>query len=415
MLKNSLIALQGTVVAQGLGILFLTVLTRLYSPETFGLLQLYVSPLMLLTVLASLRYEFALLRAKTDGELQGVLQLCICLNILFTLVVLAGCATLIALRPSWIVFPDPFLWLLTIGVLFGGLQQTLHYVFLREQFFAANSIVKILQVAAFGLGGIAGWFAGLVQFGMIGADVVARVVAVAAASFWLFRSKSTIFTTISWANISCAAKRFREYPLYSVPGGIFSVGIGTAVPIFILMSFGASVVGQYALMERTILAPAGMIGQAVSQAFTAQLSASMIAGENCRSAFRRVVLVMLALGLAPALVLFSTGPRLFAIVFGDQWSLAGEFSQAASVVFLSSLAMAPVHAALVVTGHLRQQLTWEITRFVSVVLTWAVILYFAIPPVRAIALYAGVLTLMNIFFLATVRRVLQPNREIQRS
>ena len=45
MLKNTLTVLRGTVVAQAIGFMALPILTRLFTPEAFGQLQLYQSAL----------------------------------------------------------------------------------------------------------------------------------------------------------------------------------------------------------------------------------------------------------------------------------------------------------------------------------------------------------------------------------
>ncbi len=128
MLKNSFIALQGTIIAQGIGFLFLPVLTRLYTPAAFGTYQLYMSVLMLLLVVASLRYEIALLTAEKDGEERAVLRLCLSLNLLAAILTLVVSTIILASHPDWLKVPEPVLWLLSVSVFAGGIIQTLVYV-----------------------------------------------------------------------------------------------------------------------------------------------------------------------------------------------------------------------------------------------------------------------------------------------
>lgn len=54
--------------AQALTILALPVLTRLYSPEDFSLLAVYVAILGILTVVACLRFEIAIPLPEQDEE-----------------------------------------------------------------------------------------------------------------------------------------------------------------------------------------------------------------------------------------------------------------------------------------------------------------------------------------------------------
>jgi len=57
------------------GVQVLTLLTRLYSPEDFGLLAVYASVLALIGVISSLRYELAVPLPEDDVEAANVATL----------------------------------------------------------------------------------------------------------------------------------------------------------------------------------------------------------------------------------------------------------------------------------------------------------------------------------------------------
>jgi len=57
----------GTAGAQILLVLAAPLLTRLYTPEDFGLLAVYASLLALIGVISSLRYELAIPLPEDDG------------------------------------------------------------------------------------------------------------------------------------------------------------------------------------------------------------------------------------------------------------------------------------------------------------------------------------------------------------
>jgi hypothetical protein len=78
---------------------------------------------------------------------------------------------------------------------------------------------------------------------------------------------------------------------------------------------------------------------------------------------------------------------------------AGNFAQVLSVVFLSSLAVAPVNMALLVVGRQHEQFAWEIARLLLVIVGWVAIIQMALPPVNAVMIHASILVLMNGAFL----------------
>ena len=106
--------------AQFLLVMASLLLTRLYSPQDFGLLAVYVSMLAIILLLASLRYDLAIPLPKNDNEAADVAVLSL------ILVVITSCLVSIIV---WVFGENiaqildlpsfaSHLWLLPLGVLF---------------------------------------------------------------------------------------------------------------------------------------------------------------------------------------------------------------------------------------------------------------------------------------------------------
>jgi O-antigen/teichoic acid export membrane protein len=83
-------------------------------------------------------------------------------------------------------------------------------------------------------------------------------------------------------------------------------------------------------------------------------------GRSVRSSVRRLLLV----GLLPAAVLLAVGPGLFALVFGPQWSEAGEYARLLAPAYLAQFAIVPVSATLFILERQGRELGWTILRLV---------------------------------------------------
>lgn len=155
----------GTFSAQLLLVLTAPLLTRLYSPEDFGLLAVYASLLALIGVISSLRYELAIPLPEDDGEAANVAVLCLILVVISTiltgvLVLLMGSAIAAALGVPTLA---GYLWLLPVGVLLTGFYSVFNYWAVRTKRFTTIAGTKLrqaiatlaIQLAAFKLGGIA--------------------------------------------------------------------------------------------------------------------------------------------------------------------------------------------------------------------------------------------------------------------
>jgi O-antigen/teichoic acid export membrane protein len=410
MLKNTLIALQGTVVAQCIAFLFLPLLTRIYTPEAFGTYQVYMSILSLALVVAALRYDTAILASKKNGEQQALVRLCIALSLLTATFVFIICVCLMQLRPVWLIIPDTALQLLAAATLAGGILQTFGFVLLHEQAIAINSVSKVVQVVLFCVAGLIATVHSP-QSGLIGADVISRVATAALIVTWLAHNRTSVFLHVATTRIAEVARHFHEYPMLALPGGLLTAAMGFVVPILMFSAFGETVMGQYALVERTVLLPAGLIGQTVGQVFTAQLSESVEKQQVNLEAFKKVGLTMLGLGILPAVGLLAFAPTLFKLAFGAQWGIAGTFAQVLSAVFLSSLIMSPFHLSLVVVNRQREQFSWELVRIFVIVTAWILIIKGALQPMQAIIIHATIVTLMNLIFVLLVYRALRIQRD----
>ena len=65
-MQNVAKLLSANVVAQVVGLLVYPLLTRLYSPEDFGLMNLFVSIGNVLVILATAEYHYAIVLPKDD-------------------------------------------------------------------------------------------------------------------------------------------------------------------------------------------------------------------------------------------------------------------------------------------------------------------------------------------------------------
>ena len=73
---------KGTTVSLLITFLASPVITRLYGPEAFGLAALFTSIISLISVVACLSYEPAIVLPKSDEEAANVFGLCMLLSLI---------------------------------------------------------------------------------------------------------------------------------------------------------------------------------------------------------------------------------------------------------------------------------------------------------------------------------------------
>ncbi|MCS5582709.1 MAG: oligosaccharide flippase family protein, partial [Pseudomonadales bacterium] len=117
----------GTAAGQLIVIAASPILTRLYSPEDFGMLAVYGGVLGILGVIASLRYQLAIPLPDTDREALHIVALSLLIvglmtGIVWLAVVLAGQEFVALLNTPELA---EYLWLLPVGLFLVGVFQVL--------------------------------------------------------------------------------------------------------------------------------------------------------------------------------------------------------------------------------------------------------------------------------------------------
>jgi O-antigen/teichoic acid export membrane protein len=347
----------GTAGAQLLTVLAAPLLTRLYSPEDFGLLAAYTSLLILINVVSSLRYELAIPLPKDDDEAANVAILSL---------ILVGCSTIltsiliIQLRQTIANLLDvsvlaKYLWLLPVGVLFGGAYSVFNYWSIRTERFSTMATSKLrqaittitIQLTMYKLGVIA------LLLGQVGGQSVST------ATLGRSTLVSGGFSQVTLRKIYEVAGRYRRFPILSTWEGLANQASSQLPTIMLLMFFTPSSAGLYALANRVLALPISIIGNAIGDVFF-----STAAGDQRREIHAQLLEKCHAnlanLGFPPALVLILIGPDFFAFIFGEEWREAGDFARWMTPWFCIAFISSPLSTLIAVTEKLKEGMTFQL-------------------------------------------------------
>ena len=86
--SNVLTLMTGTTIAQAIPIAISPILTRIYTPEDFGMFALYMSMATIISVIATGRYELAIILPEKDEDAINIMMLSIGITFLVSLITL---------------------------------------------------------------------------------------------------------------------------------------------------------------------------------------------------------------------------------------------------------------------------------------------------------------------------------------
>lgn len=332
----------GSVFVQVLAVLTAPFLTRLYSPEAFGIVALFASITGIIIVASCMRYELAIMLPKSDKEAANLLGVSLIFVILVSAltipVVWYGRTALL----RWLNAPHlaPYLWLIPPAVMIGGIFSALSYWSSRTKHFTWLSIARFTDSASTISTQISAGYAGYTTGGsLIGAGVVGQAVSTAVLGGRIWRDdRKVLLRFICFRDMIEGIKRHRKFPIYSTLSAVMNA-ISVQLPIFLLSAFFSPVVvGLYALGYRILSTPMAIMGQSVAQVFYQRASVAKSDGtlsEVVEKTFKQFV----SLSAFPFLLITFVGADIFSAVFGQKWTEAGLYAQIlAPWIFLTFLA-----------------------------------------------------------------------------
>lgn len=319
----------GTAISQAVTFAAMLVLTRLFAPEAFGLLALFMTIVSLFSVLGGARYELAIMLPEDDREaanlFHGATLVLVAICLLSLVVVALFHGRLAALLGE----PPVESWLWTIpGVLFlSGFNQVLGFWCGRMKRFRHVALSRIalsigtvaMQITLFlahangGVALIGGWI-----FGQLLGSVVLLVQVIGQDGAFLMRS---------WdgRSIPGLLHTYRNFPFYKAPYSFVSNGASQLIIVAIRMFSSLTTVGLFSMASRAIYLPVTLVASSMNEVFY-QKAATETAPGRLESFVNRVLRIQVLL-MTPLLFSAAFESRLvFATIFGARWTQSGAFA-----------------------------------------------------------------------------------------
>ena len=337
------------VFSQILGILLTPIVTRMYTPEAFGLANVFGSAIMILVVFSTMGYHDAIILPKNDSTATSILLLCFfsifCVSAISFLIIMVG-KDIIPVKlnaPSLV----NYLWLTPIFVFLHGMYMTLRFWKTRFRHFDSLATSRISEIAARKTYQISAGYLGLATAGsLIYANLTAGIV----KTLVLMRGlelKTIDFKKKTYLKLIAVAIRYKKFPQFSVWSELFSRLPVVIISLFIVKYFGQDMLGYYALSLLVLSIPSVLISSSISEAFYPRVA--MAKHENKHTAlleklYVRLVVIM----IFPFIILGIFGDRLFPIVFGSEWVQSGVIAQILviriffEIIFSPSLSLADI-------------------------------------------------------------------------
>jgi O-antigen/teichoic acid export membrane protein len=342
-LKHVLTLLSGTVIAQILAIGMQPVLRRMFSVSDFGVMALYASAVGVLSIMATGRFEMAILLPKEDKNARAVFRISIFISLLFNLavfVVLLFLANDIAnmivehnlitdITPETLELIKYLIYCIPLGVFALSVYNAFNYLYTRSKDYKLLSVSRIGQsLTSNGVNAGMG-LAGVGFFGLFFGYVLGHICSV----LLLFLSKTKVLKG-ELGKTKENLKKYRDFPTKSVPSALLNM-VALQLPNFFIFSFfGAQILGFFDIIVKVLSMPLIVIGKSISQVFYQKVTADINQGKEIGAYVKKFSLKLFLIMLLPMAVIFFFGGPLFGWAFGSDYEQSGELASYFSIFFL---------------------------------------------------------------------------------
>ncbi len=350
----------GTAAAQLITLFILPGLTRLFSPEQFGVLASYLAIVATVSVVGGLRYEMAIPLAANDCQAFHLLLLSVVSVFLVAIVT----TVVVALVPGHVLPLGGIKWLIPVGLVGIGIYQALSFWALRNKAYKELAKTKFSQGIGRAVTQIGAGLLGAGAGGLALGEVVGRSAGILRLG-WGERRRLRVFgRKVTYSRLCATARTYREFPFLVSPASLMN-SAGLQVPTLLIASlYGPVVAGWFFAAQRIVALPVQMIARAVGDVFLAEApEAAKNDPAKLRIMFRTVSNRLLLCGAVPATVLILAAPWTVPWLLGSEWKTAGVFLQLLTGAFLFALAYSPINFAII--GRNDYSFIWAALRLVT--------------------------------------------------
>ncbi len=319
--KFSAVLLSSNIIAQVIGFIAYPFITRLYSPETFGVFNLFLSIVGILTLLATGQYELAIVLPKSEKKAIALFQLSFLLTVCLALLSFIVISLFKQNITSFFHQENltSLLSFLPIYLLLYGFWRIMNYYFVRQKKYYNVSAYSIIQsVISSGMKCFLG-FKGFLSFGLVWGQLLGQFFATLVAMF--FSDKLFFKHLKQWdmKEIRIVAKTYSNYPKYQLPHGLLNM-VASNLPVLLLsFYFEMGKIGLFSLALTVGVTPVMIFSNSIYQVLYSKMSERVQNKENIIHdcfAFCKMCLIF----ILPFFILFMFVPEsFFTMLFGIKW------------------------------------------------------------------------------------------------
>jgi O-antigen/teichoic acid export membrane protein len=410
--KNVLTLITGSAISQVIIYLAILLLTRLFSPELFGVYMLFSSVTLILKPLASLKYELAIVLPKSDKDAINLFAFAIILTLLLSSLILL---VLLIFKLQIIDFfklseLSSFIYFIPLSVLLFGFISIFDYWNNRINMFKNISKGLVAKSAIMSSSQVLVGVSKYNSFGLIPGLLIGQIFQLFVLIKLSLKSIHKLTQYISISNMAIVAKKYKDIPFFNTIINLTN-NISNELPILLITKyFDIANVGIYGLAVKFTRAPIGIIQESVSQVFYNRASKIYNTEGNLHELVKKTTKKLLLVSSFVFIPIFIVSFFLD-FIFGDDWLQVGLYARILIPWLFLSFLSNPLTPLIIILNKQKTILYYDIVLLVSRFLALYLSFKFYNDIVISLLFFSGIGMLFNIFIFTYLLKISKEKKE----
>lgn len=357
----------GTGLAQALPIAVSPILTRLYSPEEFGVFAFFLAITAIAAVPVTGRYELAIMLPKEDKDAINIMLFSLFLSFILSALLLVAVFLFGEQFSLLVSSPEIFPWLYWVpcSTLLTGIYQSLNYWGNRKAHYSRLATSRVFQSGVSSLGQLGAGYSQTGVAGLVGGQLLGQFFSATILTRLIYKDDKGLLKCVNITKMISQAKKYRRFPKYLIFAHGFNTASAQILVVLLSALFGSAIAGLYMLTQRVLGAPISLVAGALGDVFRQEASHSYAHKGECLAIYRKTFKRLLLISVVPFLIFFFIAPELFSLIFGEEWRVAGEYAKILTPMFFLRFVTSPLSAMFVIAEKQRLDLLWQMVLFAA--------------------------------------------------
>jgi O-antigen/teichoic acid export membrane protein len=329
--KDFSILFSGSVIAQIITLSISPIVSRIYTPEEFGILAVVVAMATFVSGIMTANYEKAIVIAEEDSDALHMFIFVVILTISFTII------TSIAV----IFFPNQInyafnihtspksVYFIPLIILFSGFEKGLNNWFTRYGKFKKISASTITRAGA-NTSKIALGFTIIKQYGLIISQIIAQIAQILILLHPFINKEKLNLKKLQKKRANYLIKKYKDFLRYTTPQSIGDMLYDKGLVFAFSAFYGTAALGLFNFGQSKMKKPVMLIRQNMSRIYFQRISKLNREGKSILKFSLKIYGTMILLILPVVLIFILWGPEIFSFIFGENWRKAGVIVQITS-------------------------------------------------------------------------------------